>query len=70
MKGEAGMPPEPLDDLRVLVGGVVVQHDMDLLGGGHFAFDGVQETDELLVPMTLPSSTFSAANRVVVPFLL
>jgi len=30
VEGEAGMPPEPLDDLGVLVGGVVVEHDVDL----------------------------------------
>ena len=55
------MPPEPLDDVRVLVGDVVVEHDMDLLGCGYVAFDGVQEADELLMPMASYAAADNAA---------
>src|SRR5215207_7267683 len=44
---------EPGDHLRVLVGGVVVEDDVDELTGRHRRFEGVEETDELLVPMAL-----------------
>jgi hypothetical protein len=71
MKGPAdGAPakPAPWD----VCGGVVVERRMDQLTGGDFAFDGVEEADEFAVrwrcmqrPITVPSSTLSAANRVV-----
>ena len=61
MEGEARMPPEPFDDLRVRVGSVVVEHDMDLLGGGHLGFDGVEEADELLMPVALHAASDDAA---------
>ena len=61
----------------MLVGGIVVEDRMDRLACGNFALDGVEETDELLMPLalhvwpiTVPSSTFIAANKVVVPFRL
>lgn len=57
MKGETEMPPEPFDDLRVLVGSVVVEHDMDLLGCGHLGLNGAEEADEFL-----------GAGRVARPF--
>ena len=37
----------------MLVGGVVVEDRMDCLAGGHFALDGVEETDELLMSVAL-----------------
>ena len=45
---------------------------MDQLSRGHVGLDGVEEANELRWrcmhwPMTRPSSTFSAANSVVVP---
>ncbi len=50
---------------------------MDQLSRRDLAFNGVEEADELLVPMTLhapsdhrPAGTFKAANSVVVPFRL
>ena len=71
------MAREPLAHGGMLVGGVVVEDRMDGLADGNFALDGVEEADELrcrwrcmLRPMTVPSSTFIAANRVVVPFRL
>ncbi len=65
MEGEARTPPEPLDDLRVLVGGLVVWHDMDLLGCGHLGLDGVQEADELLMPAALHAAAGHAAFKHV-----
>ena len=54
--------------------GVVVEDRMDDLAGRYRTLDGAQEADELLMsvalhaaPRTTPSSTLSAANRVVVP---
>ena len=61
----------------MLVGGVVVDDRMDQLAGRHLALDGIEEADELLVPVSLhaatdhrPLSTLSAANSVVVPWRL
>ena len=39
--------------LRMLVGGVVVEDDVDELAGRHLRFDGVEEADELLMAMAL-----------------
>jgi hypothetical protein len=47
------MAGEPVLDLRMLVGGVVVDDDMDDLAGGDLGFDGVEKADELLMPMAL-----------------
>jgi hypothetical protein len=77
VEGPARVAGEPGSNLGVLVDGIVVEDDVDGLALGHLALDGVEETDEFLVtvaamlrPMTLPSSTLSAAKSVVVPFLL
>lgn len=51
MKHPARMIGEPLQDLRVLVGGVVVEDGVDDLAGRHDTLDGVEEFDELLMPM-------------------
>src|SRR5580658_814334 len=47
------MARQPFSDVGVLVGGVVVEDRMDGLAGGALALDGVEETDELLMPMAL-----------------
>ena len=51
-----------------------LEDDVDRLVGGNRAFNSVEKADEFDVagrcmqrPMTVPSSTLSAANRVVVP---
>ena len=71
------MAVEPLADLRMLVRCVVVEDEMDDFSGRNLGVDGVQKADELLMtvplhvrPMTVPSSTLKAANRVVVPWRL
>ena len=50
---------------------------MDQLADLHITLDRIEEANELLMPMalhaateTLPSSTSSAANKVVVPWRL
>src|SRR3954470_22529495 len=44
---------EPGHHLRPLVGGVVVEDDVDDLAGRDRRLDGVEEADELLVPVAL-----------------
>lgn len=79
VKGEATMPPEPIDDLWMLVSGVVVEHDMDLFARRHLGLDGVQETNELLMPVALHAPADDAAfqhiqrgkqSRGAVPFVV
>ena len=78
MERPTRMAGQPLTDFGMLVGGVVVDNGMDQLAGRDRALDGIEEADELLVPMllhtqrpmTLPSNTLRAANNVVVPFLM
>ena len=45
------MAREPLSHLGLLVGAVVVEHDVDQLAGGHGALEGIEEADELLMAM-------------------
>ena len=58
----------------MLVGGVVVEDDVDHLAGRHVGLDRVQEAHELLVAVALHVAAddgpveASAANRVVVPW--
>src|SRR3974390_895862 len=44
---------EPRDDVRMLVGGKVVDDDMDGVFLGHSGVDDVQKADKLLMAMTL-----------------
>src|SRR5665213_3386328 len=53
VEGHARVTGEPGDHLRVLVGSVVVEDDMHGLSGRDGLFDGVEEADELLMPMAL-----------------
>ena len=77
MERETRMAGEPGADLGVLVGAIVVEDHVDHLAGRDLAFAAVQQADELLMrwrcmhwPITVPSSTSSAANSVVVPWRL
>jgi hypothetical protein len=61
----------------MLVGGIVVRNQMNGLVLGSLPIDESQELDPLLVtsfgmqvPITVPSSVFKAANKVVVPWRL
>jgi len=51
--GKALMAVEPGAYLRVLVGGIVVEDDVGRLVGRHLGVDGVEKTDEFLMPVTL-----------------
>jgi hypothetical protein len=58
----------------MFVGGVVIKHRVDHLAGGEPALNGIEKADEFDVavvcmqrPITVPSSTLNAVNRVVVP---
>ena len=47
------MPCQPGAHLGLLVGRIIVENDVDGLVGRQFGFDGVEEPDELLMPVTL-----------------
>lgn len=47
------MAIQPGADFRLLVCGIVVEDDVDGLICGHFSLDGIEEADELLMPMAL-----------------
>ena len=47
------MAVEPGDHLGMLMGDIVVKDHMDGLLRRHGAFDDVEDTDELLVPVAL-----------------
>ena len=49
MKVEALVLLEPGDHIRMLVGAVVVEDDVDLFAPGNLAVDQAQERQELLV---------------------
>jgi hypothetical protein len=45
------MPGEPVPHLGVLVGGRIVEDHVDHLAGRHGTLDGIEDADELLVPV-------------------
>ena len=53
MEGKALVAVEPGPDLWMLMGGVVVENDVDGLIRRDLGVDQVQEADELLVPVAL-----------------
>src|SRR5262245_29740589 len=55
------MAAEPGADLGMLVGAVIVEDGMDDLAGRHLALDGVEETNELLVPVALHAAADNLA---------
>jgi hypothetical protein len=70
-EGPAWVSRQPGTNLGLLVGGVIVQDNVDGFVGGHFGFDGIQKADKLLMrclcmlrPITEPSRILRAANRV------
>ena len=65
MEGEAFVPTKPFDDLGVLVSGIVVEHDVNLLVGRNLVLDGVQEADELLMGVPLHAAADNAAFQHV-----
>lgn len=74
---EARMLLEPALDGRRLMGGVVVDDQVEVESGRGPMIDQLEKAQELSmpvggmhVPITLPSSMLRAANRVVVPLRL
>ena len=61
MKCPARVTDQPLADLGVLVGGVVVGDGMDELAGWHGRLDCVEEADEFLMPVLLHAATDNLA---------
>ena len=51
VEGPARMLGQPFSYLGMLMGGIVVDDSVDRLGAGDFCVDGVEEANELLVPM-------------------
>src|SRR3977135_3116530 len=51
------MPRQPSPHLGMLVGGVVVEDDMDDFAGRDLRLDGVEEPDELLMAVALHAAT-------------
>ena len=77
VEGKARVPVEPLADLWVLVSGIVVEDHMDCFAGWGAGFDQIEKRMNswwrwrcMLRPITVPSSTLSAAKSVVVPLRL
>ena len=56
VEGPARVPGEPGVDLGVGVRGVVVDNGMDQFAGRDRALDGIEEADELLLPVSLPAA--------------
>ena len=72
MESPVRMARQPGQYLGMFVGGVVVEDDVDWPVGCNLPLDGIEKADEFDMrcmqrPMTVPSSTLRAANRVVVP---
>src|SRR5688572_4615633 len=55
------MTLQPGHELGVLVGGVVVEDDLNQLDWGYFGLDGVEEADELLMEMALHAAADEGA---------
>ena len=53
MEDETGVGGEPGQHLRLLVDGVVVEDDVDDLAGRDLCLNGVEEADDLLMPVAL-----------------
>ena len=65
VEGKAGMAFEPSADLFVLVGGVVVEDDMNQLSGREFGLDGIEKADEFLMTVPLHAATDNLAFQHV-----
>jgi hypothetical protein len=77
MEGEARMPVKPGHNFQVLMGSVVVQHDVNVFPLGTLASIWLRKRMNswwrcfcMHCPMTEPFRTLSAANKVVVPLRL
>ena len=74
MEVEAHVLAQPPLDVVVLVASIVIEDHVDWDASGNVSVDVAQELQEFSLsvpgrpaPITVPSRTLSAANRVVVP---
>ena len=51
------MSGQPGTYFRLFMGRIIIEDDVDGLVSGHFGLDGVEETDELLMPVALHVAT-------------
>src|SRR5215472_6215910 len=65
MKDKPRMPGEPGANFGVLVGGVIVEHDVDHLAGRNVGFDGIEKAYEFLVTVTLHAAADDLAFQDV-----
>src|SRR6516225_6128489 len=65
VEGPARMALQPSPHLRVLVDGVVVENGVDDLAGRDLRLDGVEEADELLMPVALHAAADDPALQHV-----
>src|SRR6188472_4629962 len=65
VEGEARVAGEPGNHLRLFVGGVVVEDDVDDLAGRDLCLDGVEEADEFLVPVALHAAPSTVPSRML-----
>src|SRR5690242_14396557 len=65
MEDKAGVPVEPGANPGVLVGGVVVEDDVDDLPGRDVGFDRIEKADELLMAMVLHAAADDLALQDV-----
>ena len=63
MEGPTRVASQPGRELRVLVGGVLVEHDISGLAGRHGSFDGVVEADEVAVAGALHAAAEDGAFK-------
>ena len=65
MEDETRMARQPGLDLRMLVGGVVVDDSLDDPAGWHRPLDGIEKADEFLMSMTLHAASDDLAFKDV-----
>jgi len=57
VEGPAGLARQPLSDLGMLVRGIVVEDHVNDFASRHFGLDGIEKTNEFLMPMALHTAT-------------
>src|ERR1035438_1590036 len=53
VEDEAHVPSEPTLHLGMLMGRIIIEDDVNDFPGGNLGFDGVEEADKLLMPVSL-----------------
>ena len=65
MEGPSSMACQPFADLGMFVDSVIVEDRVHQLSGRHLRFDGIEEANELLVPVALHAAADNAAIQHV-----